>query len=139
MSAPRPIRRKEDADFLAIPFSHAALTANATLKLFKVPAGRELVVESVQYYNGTGLAADNTNAFRGEVLNGATVANLIFNTDGNDVPAGGALAAGYTDGVPSATAADTWFAETESVDVKFTLEGAQTLPAGNGTILARLY
>ncbi len=143
MSARRPPRRTEDhvADLLPFPFSNGSISATTgPLKLFKVPAGREAKVESVAYFNATGLVGDNTNNFRCEVKKGGTVAALVFNTDTNDAPAGVSLpVAAWVDGSLSATDADSWFAEGDSVDVLFTLEGTQTLPAGNGVVLVRLY
>lgn len=141
MAAQRPARRLPlTAEKVTIPFSHAALTASKTLKCFSVPAGRQVALERVSYQNDTGLAIDPTNDFRCEVKNGATVASTVFNTDTNDTPAGAALVAGtWVEGVPSATASDTWFDAGASVDVVITLEGTQTLPTGNGVLELRLY
>ena len=144
MSATRPARRLNPlhAEKLFIPFSNGSITATTTVKCFSVPAGRELLVERVTYINPTGLTGDNTNNFRCEVKKGGTVAMLVFNTDTNDSPAGATLAAGtWVAGAPpsGAVAGDVWLAETDALDVVFTLEGAQTLPAGNGVIEARLY
>lgn len=143
MAAQRPPRRKDDvrAERVAIPFSHAALTANATLKAYLVPTGREFVLDRVTYNNDTGLAADAANTFRGEVQNsnGGAIAATLFNTDSDDDPAGAALATGWTTGTLSATTANLWFDAGESVDVVLTEEGTATLPAGNGVIEGYLY
>jgi hypothetical protein len=122
-----------------IPFSNASLSASSTQMLWKVPAGRQLVIDRVSYINPTGLAGDTTNTFRCEVKKGSTVSVTVFNTDTNDTPAGVALAAGVAaEGTPSSTAADLWFAAGDRVDVVFTLEGTQTLPVGAGMIEGRL-
>lgn len=120
-------------------FDHAALTATLAAKRYKVPAGKTLRIERILYVNPTGLAADNTNTFRLEIFNGANLVSLVFNTDGNDVPAGAALAANtYIDQAPTGVAANQVFAGGDTVTATFTLEGTQTLPAGTLILEGRL-
>lgn len=135
-------RRNNDflAERVTFSFDHAQVSATTTKKLWKVPAGRTFVLDRVSYQNPTGLVADPTNTFRGEIKKAATVSSLVFNTDNNDATPGAALvAATWVEGTPSATAADLWFAAGDSVDLTLTLEGTQTLPAGNGIVEGRLF
>lgn len=114
-----------------ISFDHPSVTATTTWKMWKVPAGRKFRVTRCSYINVTGLAADNTNDFSGDLKNGSTVVAAIFNTDGNDVPAGAALAANtFVEGVLSATDASLVYAAGDILSLVATLEGTQTLPAG---------
>lgn len=116
---------------VVLSYDHAALTANTTVKLWKCPAGRSFVLERASYINPTGLAADATNTFKGEVMNGATLMASLFNTDSDDDPAGASLAADtFVEGSLTATVADRWLAADEVVSVVFTEEGTATLPAG---------
>ena len=123
-----------------LEYDHAAITASTTVKLFQVPAGRKFVVERAKYINPTGLVGDATNAFKGEVKNGATLVASLFNTDTDDVPAGASLAADtFVEGTLAATAADRWFDADEIVSLVLTEDGTATLPAGRLVIEGRLY
>lgn len=123
---------------MVITFDHAALSDTTTTKLWKCPAGKSFVVDRVSYINPTGLAADGTNAFMGEVKNGSTVMATLFNTDSGDAD-GAALAADtFVEGTLSATAADLWLDATEVLSVVFTEDGTATLPAGRLVIEGRL-
>ena len=134
MSYP-PIREDKVAtDRFAISYDHASLTQTTTVKLHK--ASRRMKIEAVRYINPTGLAADNTNAFKCEIKNGSTLVASVFNTDGNDDPAGEALAA---DTFVSGTLvdADSLLAADDVLSVVFTEDGTATLPAGRLVIEAR--
>lgn len=114
-----------------IPFDHPQVTATTTWKMWKVPAGRKFRVTRASYINVTGLAADNTNAFAGTLQNGSTVVASLFNTDGNDVPAGASLAADtFVEGTLSATDASLVLAAGDILSLVVTEDGAATLPAG---------
>lgn len=123
---------------LVLSYDHDAVTANTTVKLFQVPAGRKFVVERAKYVNPTGLVGDITNAFAGTVQNAATVMATLFNTD---TDAGGATLAAdtFVDGTLSATAADRWLDADEVLSLVLTETGTATLPAGRLVIEGRLY
>lgn len=124
---------------LVLSYDHDALTATTTVKLFQVPAGRKFVVEKAKYINPTGLVGDATNAFMGEVKNGATVVATLFNTDTGD--AGGATLAvdTFVEGALSATLANRWFVGDDVLSLVLTEDGVATLPAGRLVIEGRLY
>jgi hypothetical protein len=67
-------RRKNELlqDAWSTSLDHAALTASTTFRLAQVPAGRKLRIDSVQYFNATGLAEDTTNVFALELKNGSS-------------------------------------------------------------------
>ncbi len=72
-------------DLVTLRATHAA-NANGgvqTTFIAKTPDDRFFVIDSVGYYNETGLVADNTNAAKVQVLQGSVVA-AGWNTDGND-------------------------------------------------------
>lgn len=128
---------KLEAEFWTTgPVQHAALTATTTLWLGKVPAGRKLRIDRIVYNNATGLAADNTNAFKLHVMNDAAVVREVFNTDGNDDPVGVALEAGTLDLTPDA--AEAVLDGGDELTAVFTEDGTATLPAGAITIEGRL-
>lgn len=133
----RPLKVEQER--VAFSYDHAALTATTTVKLYKAPAGRKFRLDRAVYINPTGLAADNTNAFRGEIKNGSTVMADLFNTDGDDVPAGASLAADtHVEGVLSATDANRVLAAGDVLSLVFTEDGTATLPAGRLYIEGRL-
>lgn len=114
---------------VVVPFTHAALTGSETDKFFKAPMA--CLVEKVEYINPTGLVADNSNAFKLEVKNGSTVVALVFNTDGNDSPAGASIAADtWADAVTPGSEANRTLAEGDVLSAVFTEDGTATLPAG---------
>lgn len=139
MSLPMLFQDVDRQEPWSLTYTHAAITADATIKLYKVPTGRSLVLTRVSYINPTGLAADNTNAFRGTVNNGATVAAAIFNTDGNDDPVGAALPADtFVDGVLATAQADRVFEAGEIVSFVADEDGDTTLPIGTLRLEGRL-
>lgn len=134
-----PREEEPSEEKVIIPFSHAQLTANTTQKVWKCPAGKTFVLDRVLYINVTGLAADNTNAFKLEVKNGATLMSELFNTDGDDVPAGAALTADtFIEKTTNAHIPSRSLASAETVSLVFTEDGTATLPAGNGFLEGRL-
>jgi hypothetical protein len=113
-------------------WSHAALTANTTVKLATVPTGKKLRIDRVWYNNPTGLAADGTNAFMLEIKVGSTVIATVFNTDSGD--AGGAALAADT---PILVSASTVLSAADVLTAVFTEDGTATLPAGELRIEGR--
>jgi hypothetical protein len=111
---------------------HGQLTSTTTIKLFK--ATKRIRIDRVDYINPTGLVADNTNAFRGEIKNGSTLVCALFNTDGDDVPAGASLAADTFVTGTNGTAANRTLAKDDVLSLVFTEDGAATLPAGTVVI-----
>lgn len=124
------------ADLIAFPFDHASESATATLHVLKVPAGRSLQVDHVEYVNETGLAADPANYFVGTLQDGATVVAMLFNTDSSG---GAALTAGaWNAATMSTTPAHTALASGDSLTLVLTKTGTQTLPAGHLVVWGRL-
>lgn len=135
----RPFNRAEAEPFRLV-FPHDQLTADTTLKIYKVAAERDLEITRVQYLNPTGLAADPTNAFLAQVRQAAVVVASLFNTDNDDVPAGAALAADtFIEGTLSATLADRWVEGGEELSLFFDEDGAATLPPGHLVVEGYLY
>lgn len=56
-----------------LAYDHAQATADATVKLDKVPPGKTLRIDSVQYINVTGLAQDPANYFTIKVTDGTNI------------------------------------------------------------------
>ena len=129
MPAKRPLETLFQAPW-SRGVDHAALTATTTVKLFTVPTGKTLRIDRVWYCNPTGLAGAAGNAFKGEVKNGSTVINTMFNTD---TGAGGASLAADTPGfgTNSATDASLVLAAGDVLTLVFTETGTATLPAGS--------
>lgn len=132
--------RRENLDTqerIVLTYDNASISASLTVKLYKAATGKYFHIDRVTYINPTGLASDNTNAFSLTVNNGATVMATVFNTDGNDVPAGAALAADtFVEGAVIAAAAA--LAPADIMSLVFTKDGTQTLPVGRVTIEGRL-
>lgn len=133
----RPIKAEQER--VAFSYDHGAVTATTTVKLYKAPAGRKFRLDRAVYVNPTGLAADNTNAFAGTIQNAATVMATLFNTDGDDNPAGAALAADtFVEGTLHSTDANRVLAAGEELSLVLTEDGTATLPAGRVYIEGRL-
>lgn len=120
--------------------THAALTADTPVRLDKIPAGKRVRIDHVQYVNPTGLAADITNAFSLKVrknhgAGGAADIAMVFNTDSDDDPAGAALAAD-TWVTATLTAANAVLEAGDTIDLFFDEDGTATLPA-DGRIVIR--
>lgn len=118
------------------PIDHAALTATTTVLVWQVPAGRSFRVDRVLYHNVTGLAADNANTFKCELMNDAVLVGEVFNTDGDDDPVGAAIPADEFVEVTSFDAPV--LAAGDVLSVVFTEEGTATLPAGRLIVEGRL-
>ncbi len=123
---------------MVLSFDHPSVTDTTTWKVWKCPAGRKFVVERASYINPTGLAADGTNAFLGEVRNGATVMSTLFNTDSGDTGGASLAADTFVEGTPSATATALWLAAGDVISLVVTEDAAATLPAGRLVIEGRL-
>jgi hypothetical protein len=108
---------------------HASVTADKTTDMFLVPAGRTLVIDSVQYVNQTGLAADDTNFYIIKLLNGAIVAGSwsTKTTGGN----GALVADTLVTAALSATPTDLVVPGGTKLKLFLDLTGTATLPAGS--------
>jgi hypothetical protein len=123
---------------------HVQLTADTVVRLDKIPAGRRVRIDSVSYYNQTGLALDPTNAMSLKLLKNSnlsgvgTLISAVFNTDTDDVPAGVALVAdAWVTATLTATDADRVLAPGDTLDLFFDEDGAVTLPPGRIVIRGR--
>jgi hypothetical protein len=138
MSYP-PRNAELNQERLALSFTHAELTGTTTVKLWKAPAGRAFRIDRILYINDTGLVADATNAFRGEVKNGATLVAELFNTDSDDDPAGASLAAAtFIELDSDVEVPSRVLAAGDTLSLVFTEDAAATLPTGRLTVEGRL-
>lgn len=121
--------------YVEIPFAHAAVTADTgPAKLWRCPTGRTFVVDSVDYINPTGLAADGSNYFAVQIKQGSVVVAQHSTLTG----AQGALPANdFVSLVKSATPADLVIEAGEVLDLTLDETGTASLPAGSGTIRGR--
>lgn len=124
---------------VTMTLDHASAAATATVKMWKVPAGRRFRLTRASYINPTGLAGSATDAFVGTVQKGATVMATLFNTETDN---GGATltADTFVEGTLSATAANQWGAADDVISFVATEVGTTaTLPAGRVVIEGYLY
>lgn len=124
---------------VVLTFDHAQLTANSTVKLFKVPAGKHLVVDGVDYINPTGLAENASNAFALTVQNASTVVANGIDTDSDEPGADNGIAADTFIAMTVVTASGANVLDGgEILSAVFTEDGTATLPAGRFVVHARL-
>lgn len=132
MGTPRD--EHEFQEYLEIPFAHAQVTADTTTKLWRCPAGRTFRVDSVDYINPTGLAADATNYFAVQIKQGS----VVVAQHSTLTTAQGALTANtFVALVNSTTDADLIVEAGEVLDLTLDESGTATLPAGSGVIRGR--
>jgi hypothetical protein len=116
-----------------LTYDHAQLTATTAVKLFKVPAGRKLRIDAVDYINPTGLAADASNYFALSLAGNTDIASWSTQTG-----AEGAIAADtFISLVMSATDADCVLSAGDGLEVSFSETGTATLPAGRLVVRGR--
>ena len=133
---------KRQNDFLqervVLSFDHPSVTGDTTWKFFKVPAGRKLKIDAVEYINPTGLAEHADNHFAFSLKKGSTVMAGPLSTDADGAALDDSLVADTFTTIPlSATAADT---VADGGDVLAFLAdegGTATLPAGRVVVHAR--
>lgn len=114
-------------DLITLAYDHAAATADTTVKLYKVPAGKKFVLIGADYINPTGLAQDAANYFDIKVIKDATVMANWSTLTG----AQGTIAADtFVALVNSATAADIVAAAAAIIALFLDETGTATLPAG---------
>lgn len=134
MSAPARRSPSPWQDRITIPLDVASHAATFTAHFHKCK--HPFVVESVEYINPTGLAADPTNAFDIELKDGATSMakwSTITGTAGQ-----GTIAADtFVQLALSATLANQYTAQDDILALVLTLHGAQTLPAGRLVVHGR--
>jgi hypothetical protein len=127
-------RRPNDfyQDRLVLPYDHVQLTADTTIKLWKVP--RRFRIDRVMYINQTGLAQDATNFFAIKLMNGATVMASWSTETGQQ---GTLTADTFVQLVNSGTDANLVAAADDVLSVQFDESGTATLPAGRLVIEGR--
>lgn len=120
-----------------LDFDHVSVTADTTIKLYKVPAGKSLRIDRVTYINPTGLAQDASNTFNVKITDGTVV---IASWDTTTTTGQGSLPA--NDWVDLVLIADTGtnrvLAETEILTLFLDETGTATLPAGRIVVEGRL-
>lgn len=141
------IPRRENRDLaerITLSLDHAALTADTTVKLYKVPTGRTAKLRQAQYVNPTGLVAHADNWFEVAVKNGSTKA-AAWSSDAGGVGINGGASEGtipVDDPVEltfATAGADRVFTAGEVVSAVFDETGTATLPAGRLTVVLDLY
>lgn len=135
---------KRQNDFLqervVLSFDHPSVTEDTEWQVFKVPAGRKLKVDAVDYINPTGLAEDATHAFALSLMNGAVVVAGPFSTDSDGAAADDSLPADEWISLDLSATAANLVAEAGDVLSFLADEGAgatATLPAGRVVVHAR--
>lgn len=116
---------------------HASVSADTTIKLYTVPAGRKFRLDRAQYINVTGLAEDAANWFQIAVLKGATVMATI-DTDSDSAGADNSIAANTFTTLNLAADAATVAAAGDVISLLLEETGTATLPAGTIVIDGRL-
>ena len=135
MALPRR-KNKSRAESRTICYDHIAVTADTTVKLWKVPAGRSFRVTRAFYNNPTGLAQDAANTFNIKILNAALVAASWDTTTGQQ----GTLTADTpVDLVLSATDANRVLPAGTVLSLFLDETGTATLPAGRVVIEGDLF
>lgn len=133
---------KRQNDFLhervVLSFDHPEATDDIEWKFFKVPIGRKLLVDQVDYINPTGLAQDTTNVFALSLKNGSVVMAGPRSTDNDlSVPDASIVADTFESLALSATPSEL---VAEGGDVLSFLAdegGSATLPPGRLVVHAR--
>ena len=136
MSAPRHDNVGQQ-EFFELAYDHVAVTATTTVKLARVPVGKKLRIDKVEYVNVTGLAEHADNHFDIAIELGGTVA-ANWSTD--DVDEGTIAADTFVDLTLSATDANLVAdasAAVVAVNLVLTETGTATLPAGRIVVWAR--
>lgn len=121
---------------VVLSFDHPAVTSTTTWKFFKVPAGRKLRIDAVEYLNPTGLAEDASNIFALAVKQGSTTVGSL-STDSAAVADASIAANTFTTMTPSATAADLTAPAAAELSLVATETGTASLPAGRIVVHAR--
>jgi hypothetical protein len=108
-------------------YDHVQVTADTTIQLFRIPAGKKFRLLSAEYINVTGLTQDASNYFDIKVLKGSTVMANFSTLTG----AQGTIAADtFVDLVNSATDANLVAAAADAIKLFLDETGTATLPAG---------
>ena len=123
-------------EFFVMSYDHAAITADSTTKLWKVP--RALRVDRVSYINPTGLAEDTTNVFNIKLLKGASTVVANWSTDSDLLVADASIPADtFFNLTLTSTDADKVFAKDDVMSFFADEGGDSTLPAGRIVIEGR--
>lgn len=109
---------------------HIALTADATVQKFTVPADRHFVLTGASYHNVTGLAEDAANFFNIKVQTSADVVLANWSTE---TGAEGTIAADTVVDLTLAALAVRTLPPGTIIEVLYDEDGTATLPAGTLT------
>lgn len=116
-----------DGEEINLEYDHAQVTADTTVKLYKVPAGKKFRLIGADYINPTGLVQDAANYFDIKVLKDATVMANWSTLTG----AQGTIAADTFVALVNAAADADLVANAAAIIALFLDEtGVATLPAG---------
>lgn len=130
-SIPSDPRRASE---VVLTLEHAQVTADTTAKFFKVPAGKKLRIDAVDYINPTGLTNDAANYFALQIRKGSTVMASWSTLTGAE----GAIAADtFVALTLSATDANRVADAGDVLNYNLDETGTQTLPAGRFVIRGR--
>ena len=120
---------------VALAFDHAAVTADTTMKLWKVPAGRSFRITGVDYINETGLAGHASDFFNLKILKGSTV---MANWSTDSAAEGTLTADTFVAFVLSATDANQVAQATDVISLFMDETGTASLPAGRFVLRGQL-
>lgn len=124
-------------DEVVLSLDHAELTDDATVKFFKVPAGKTLRVTKVEYINPTGLAEHADNHFALSLKQASVVVAGPLSTDADGAGDNGLVADTFTEIPLSATPADLIIEAGEILSFFADEGGTATLPAGRLVVHGR--
>jgi hypothetical protein len=122
-----------------LAYDHAETSADLTVNLFKVPVGKRIRVDGVDYINPTGLAEDATHAFSVKLMNDSTVV-ASWSTDSDGAAADDSIPADTFIALALNATPSNLVYEADDVMALFLDEGAgatATLPAGRIVVRGR--
>lgn len=135
MALPKP-RNPYQQEVVLGPFLHAqVVNTDTTVRILKVPVGKKFRVDSVRYFNATGLAANAANFSNIKLIQGASTVIANWSTETGQQ---GTIAADtHVDMVMSATDANRVLAGDVVMSLFLDMTGTVTLPAGQIVVYGR--
>lgn len=133
-------KRKNDflQERVVLSFDHPAVTSDTEWKFFKVPSGKTLKIDQVEYINPTGLAEDATNVFALSLKNGSVVVAGPYSSDSDGAGADNSIPANtFFDLTLSSTSTELVAAAGDVLSLLADEGGTASLPAGRVVVHAR--
>jgi hypothetical protein len=134
--------RREDTllqERVLLPYDHAQVTADTTVKLWQVPAGRKFRLDRVYYNNPTGLAVDASNFYNIAVQKNDGVTPVVMANHSTETGEEGTLTGDTpVELVLAADGAARVADAGDDIELLLDEDGTATLPAGRVVIEGRL-